>query len=530
MRFRVWPEADLGHWTAFWLLSGGLFVAASHPARAQSWPGHSHDAQHTSLSGAAARVPTQIRWSTPVDLNPEYSGNELLTHYGSPMITRSNTVLVPVKVGTTATGISFEIQAFRSSSSSGSSPTPLWSYASDPPYSLPPGYNWIPSWGPTLKPLDKAVVFPGAGGTVWVRSFPDSATGTFTQYAFYGLANYNMNPDGFNAAIQICTPITCDSAGNLYFGYVTNGATVAGLTIPSGVARLSNTFSGSYVAAASLSGSSTYNRIVYNCAPAVSTDGTRVYVAVNDGYDTSGGYLCSANTANMMENGRVFLVDPATGNPASIYGDGTSTPTVGPDGDVYYGVLESSLGQHNARGWMLHFNSSLTSTKLPGSFGWDDTPSIVPASAVPSYTGTSTYLILTKYNNYVGVGNGNGENKVAILDPNNYELDPVNGTTHVMNEVLTVLGPTANPNGGVYEWCINAAAVDASNKQAVINSEDGHTYIWFFTTNTLSAGLLLANPTPEAYTCTVIGPDMAVYAINNAVLNCCVAGSTTSSR
>ena len=37
-----------------------------------------------------------------------------------------------------------------------------------------------------------------------------------------------------------------------------------------------------------------------------------------------------------------------------------------------------------------------------GSFGWDDTASIVPTSMVPSYAGTSAYLLMTKYNNYGG--------------------------------------------------------------------------------------------------------------------------------
>jgi hypothetical protein len=66
---------------------------------------------------------------------------------------------------------------------------------------------------------------------------------------------------------------------------------------------------------------------------------------------------------------------------------------------------------HNDRGWLLHFNSDLTQTKIPGSFGWDDTASIVPASLVPSYTGKSQYLLMTKYNNYCGVGTGNGLNQ-----------------------------------------------------------------------------------------------------------------------
>ena len=36
-----------------------------------------------------------------------------------------------------------------------------------------------------------------------------------------------------------------------------------------------------------------------------------------------------------------------------------------------------------ARGWMLHFSGDLTQSKTPGAFGWDNTPSVVPASMVP---------------------------------------------------------------------------------------------------------------------------------------------------
>ena len=69
---------------------------------------------------------------------------------------------------------------------------------------------------------------------------------------------------------------------------------------------------------------------------------------------------------------------------------------VGLDGDVYIGVLESSFASNNDRGWLLHFSGDLSTTKTPGAFGWDDTPSIVPASMVPSYHGTSTYLLMVE--------------------------------------------------------------------------------------------------------------------------------------
>jgi hypothetical protein len=39
---------------------------------------------------------------------------------------------------------------------------------------------------------------------------------------------------------------------------------------------------------------------------------------------------------------------------------------------VFFGVLETTYAQHNARGWLLHFDASLAQSKTPGPFGWDD--------------------------------------------------------------------------------------------------------------------------------------------------------------
>ncbi|HEX7577911.1 MAG TPA: hypothetical protein VF430_07745, partial [Verrucomicrobiae bacterium] len=69
-------------------------------------------------------------------------------------------------------------------------------------------------------------------------------------------------------------------------------------------------------------------------------------------------------------------------------------------------------------------DGTLVQNKLPGAFGWDDTASIVPASIVSSYYGSSSYLLMTKYNNYADTG-GDGVNKIAILDPQNSETDPI---------------------------------------------------------------------------------------------------------
>jgi hypothetical protein len=102
-----------------------------------------------------------------------------------------------------------------------------------------------------------------------------------------------------------------------------------------------------------------------------------------------------------------------------------------------------------------------------------------------------------------------------------------------MQTVITVTGVTPDPEyvgtypGAVREWCINSAAIDPANKCAVVNSEDGKVYRWDFTSNSLSAGLTLAAPTGEAYTPTVVGPDGAIYAINDATIFSAVAVPST---
>ena len=293
------------------------------------------------------------------------------------------------------------------------------------------------------------VAMPAAGGTIMVRTNPGSGHGTLTRIAFFGIANYQQNPAAFNSAIQICTSITCDISDNFYFGYVSTGDALPGYPngIPSGLAKVSISGSGTFNGATALSGDNSMVKVSYNCVPAVTTDQSAVYVAVNNipvqnAGNFGHGYLCKLKTSDLSKQASIFLNDPRSGvGAASITDDSTASPTIGPDGDVYYGVLEGNFPSNNDRGWMLHFSGDLSTVKTPGAFGWDDTSSIVPSTAVPSYNGTSAYLILTKYNNYAGVGTGNGQNKLAILDPNATEVDPVTGAT-VMNEVLTILGPT----------------------------------------------------------------------------------------
>ncbi len=474
------------------------------------WSGHGHDPQHSGLSKTASQSLGQIKWQTLLDMNRQYAGNNLYIHYGTPILTRANTVIAPVKMGADGT---FVVNAFDAATGA-----VKWTEPSD--YVLPP-HSWTPPFGMALTPKNR-LYFPGSGGTVYFRDAPDSAGATRGQLAFYGLANYQANPASFDQHVIINTPITSDRYGNIYFGFQSTGGPIPALT--SGLARIGEDGTGSFVSATAAAGDGSVTKVADNCAPALSNDGKTIYFTVTNN-NSSVSYLVSVDGATLVPQNSVQLRDVADpSSPALVIGDSSASPTVGPDGDVYYGVLENQLGSHNFRGWLLHFNASLSQTKTPGSFGWDDTASLVPASLVPSYHGASTYLVLTKYNNYAGLGTGDGVNKLALLDPNATETDPVSPALTAMKEVLTVTSPTpddefrSNYPNAVREWCINMAVVDPATRSAIVSCEDGKTYRWDFATNTLSETLVLTDGLGEAYTPTLIGPDGTVYAIANGTL------------
>ncbi len=505
------------------LSPGTLFSQPAEPG----WGGYAHDGQHTAVSAVPAQPLSRVHWSSPVDLNPPGGSGDLYIHYGSPAVTAANTLLLPVKTGA-ADG--FEIQA-----RSGATGALLYTLTSD--YTLP-AHVWTPSYGlvlstrlagsfpgripagssgqidalrvrPPAARFTERLYYPGAGGAVYYRDQVDSQTGPVGQIAFYGNALYAANRAAFNSTVQISTPIAADRSGNIFFGFMVQGSNPANLV--SGIARIASDGTGSWTPA----------QVALNCAPALSNDEKTLYFAVSNGAEFGSGSLVAVSSTTLATIAQIELMDPR-GGPATVSSDSSASPMVGPDGDVYYGVLENSCcSSHNDRGWMLHFNAALTQTKIPGSFGWDDTASVVASGLAPSYNGTSSYLILTKYNDYVGIGTGTGVNRLALLDPNGAMQDTYS-TAAVMSEVLTVDGVTPDFHAGfpdaVREWCINTAAIDPFNKSALVNSEDGVLYRWDFTTNTFTQSVRLTSGRGEAYTPTAIGADGTVYAINDAVL------------
>src|SRR5262249_1848645 len=349
----------------------------------------------------------------PVDLAPQYSFNELLIHYGEVMFTAANTAIVPVKTGAT--------DGFRVDAHSGRDGSLLWTQATD--YILP-SHDWTPSFPAVLTPGGR-VYFAGQGGTVYFRDNADSPSGATGQIAFFGpLSNYRANRAAYDSTVFIDTPLTSDSQGNIYFGFRVEGTSPLSIGSQSGFARIDAHGNGTFVGATDATGDPRITRDSHNVAPVLSNDENTVYVVAKDTFVYSYSYLVALDSTTLATRHEVLLHDPRDGN-ANTSGpldNGTASPVVAPDGTVLVGVFGNP--DNGSRGFTLHFSADLSTEMTPGAFGWDDTVSIVPASMVPSYSGTSSYLIFTKYNNYAFTDGGDGVNRIAILDPNATMVDP----------------------------------------------------------------------------------------------------------
>jgi hypothetical protein len=474
------------------------------------------NSQHTGLSTVASQPMEAIHWSTPVE---NYTGTAY-QHIGGPVITDNNTVIYPFRTNTSATPPNFRIVA-----RNGNDGSFIWDAPTD---WNPVEYGWFPPLQPAFVAATNRVYYPGAGGTIYYRDNVDSAAGSVTQLAFWGgLQDYLNNKSTFDAKVHIESAITPDSQGNVYFGFRVTGTNPAGLV--SGIAKVTPAGVGSWVSVQSTtsilpSGVDTNIDWVHRySAFALSNNESTLYLAARDKDSAYYGRLIGIKTSDLSpQYVSGVLKDPRNGglNNANISSSSTSAPMVAPDGKVFYGVLPSG---GSSRGWMLQFSGDLQTQYTPGGFGWDNTASIVPSWMVPQYTGSSSYLIFTKYNNYYQTGGADmndGSNRIAVLDPNDTEVEfhPSSNGQLVMKRVLEKLGPTPDwllpgvPTA-VREWCINYATVDPFTSSILVNSSDGKFYRWHLPTDTLIEPIQLTAGELQPYTMTVVGVDGTVYGI-----------------
>jgi hypothetical protein len=474
-------------------------------------PTFAGNAQHTSNYAAPAENMNAVRWSVSIDQQ-----NTGFVHYGSPLVTASNTVITGIKIA----GNAFKVSAF-----SGVTGAPKYTLASD--YILP-DHNWIPVYNPAIVsgPSGPRLYYAGAGGTIFhVDGIDSNSPSAPVREVFYApLSSYLANRSGYNSTVFINTPITSDANGNVFFGFRIQGTAPAPLsTTQSGYARIDANGSGTYVLVGAATGDANITRDCHNTAPALSNDGGTLYVVAKSASTAYYGYLIALDSSTLATRSQVFLRDPRNSNGAGILDDGTASPMVAPDGDVFFGVFGNPY--NGSRGWLLHFTGDLSVQKVPGAFGWDFTPGIVPASMVPSYSGASAYLLVSKYNNYANVTDGNGINQIAILDPNATQTDfhPTAPGQVEMREVMTIIGPTPDPENptvpnAIREWCINTPTVNPATNSVFVPSEDGHIYRWNLAENSITQSVALTAGIGEPYVPTVIGPDGTIYTLNGGYL------------
>ena len=492
-----------------------VFLIAARTGHSQSST-FAGDAQHTAVFDAPAQRLNAIRWTTPIDTH--FTG---WAHYGAPLITPSNTVIVPVK---TAAG--FQIKALESA-------TGRLKYTVTNDYIMAPiaSGGWIPVYQPVIanSPSGARLYFAGAGGTIYhIDNIDSDAPGAPIRECFYTNAtDYSNNAATYNSRVFVNTPITADTNGNVFFGFripQTNAAPAPLSTTNGGFVRIDPAGNANYVFVNAAANDPRITRDSHNCAPALSNDGSTLYVAVK-GTNSNYAYLLGLDSTNLSTKYKVFLRNPNDNQASSVPDDGTASPMVGPDDDVFFGVLANNA----SRGFLLHFSADLQTKKLPGGFGWDYTAAIVPTNMLPSYNGPSSYLLFSKYNNYAG-GDGNGINRIALLDPNLPQIDPHPSANRIaeMREILTVIGCTPDADyitqtNGLYpfavrEWCINTAAVNPATKSVFTPSEDGHLYRWDLEANSLDEVVPLDPGVGEPYVPTVVGPDGTVFTLNAETL------------
>ena len=181
--------------------------------------------------------------------------------------------------------------------------------------------------------------------------------------------------------------------------------------------------------------------------------------------------------------GATFGIDPGTNEPppARVVDDSSSSPTIAPDGSIFYGAY---TGYNWAQGHLMHFASNGDFLGAFG-FGWDTTPAIYPHG--------NTYSVVIKNNHYSGGSYCIDPNwcpvertSAALLGPESYfvtQLSPnlqiewsfqnTNTQACTRNPDGTITCVSDHPNG--FEWCVNAPVVDALGN-VYANSEDGNLY------------------------------------------------------
>jgi hypothetical protein len=317
------------------------------------------------------------------------------------------------------------------------------------------------------------VFVPGFSGSIYKLKESD---GTL-------VAHYR--PFGADPNTFVSGPLTVDAQGNVYYNVLaldrTNpwthdvrNAYLAKVTPQGSVrkARFSTLVQGTPDCGSGTTLGS--QRPSINVAPAVSGDGKTIYTVGRAHFDFSHGCLVAVN-ANLTPKWHASLITPIiTG---IVYDLSSSTPSVAPDGSIFYGALGGSHG----RGYLMKFSSSGQFLTF-FDFGWDVTPAI--------YVHDGTYSVIIKDNHYGTMG------------------------PYYITQLSAQLVPEWKYQSTTNrEWCVNAPAVD-SKGMVYANSEDGNVYV-IQQGGTLKGEIFLRQAIGAAYTPIAVSRDGKIYTEND---------------
>ena len=340
-----------------------------------------------------------------------HAGGALLTHYGSPVVTTNNTVVIPVKTAPPAA------IASRRDGRTGGAP-------------VVDGHRLRHAAAQLAAALQRAahaagrLYAPGAGGKLLVEDDADAASSTLATHVFYGAAAYNANPARFDGSVFINTPVTADAQGNVFFGFLVTGANPAGLV--SGIARVAPT-------ARHLGRRRGCRRRPFDPE---ARDELRAGAlerrrhGLHRGQQRAGAGVAEGLPARARQHDarrarRALLIDPNTGTPARVSDDGTASPVVGPDGRVFYGVLERrSPRTTRAAGCCSSMRCSRRAS-TPGSFGWDDRRRRDPGVDGAVVRRRVDLPARAEVQQLPRRRHGRRANRLAVLDPSATQADPI---------------------------------------------------------------------------------------------------------
>jgi hypothetical protein len=185
-----------------------------------------------------------------------------------------------------------------------------------------------------------------------------------------------------------------------------------------------------------------------------------------------------------------------------------SLPVVAPDGDVYMVTPARKQSVANVgNGWLMHFSADLKVKGTQAQVMATETPSIVPASMVPSYHGRSTYLLVApRYTPPAENKTGSDRQRLSLFDP-------VHSMKRLSPEfLLPLVGSQQQPAFG---FVSSPVTVDPSSGAIYLINAADQLMRWNVSnvldiTAPLSLGSQIEQ---EGGSPVVIGPDGQVYAV-----------------